>query len=44
MLQKPTNDTGFAVPGGHVGLGETNAQTLEREFKEEIGAAITVGD
>jgi 8-oxo-dGTP pyrophosphatase MutT (NUDIX family) len=43
LLQKPTNDTGYAIPGGHVELGETNAQTLEREFKEEIGADITVG-
>ncbi len=42
LLQKPTNDTGFAIPGGHVELGETNAQTLEREFKEEIGAHITL--
>jgi len=44
LLQKPTNDTGYAIPGGHVALGETNAQTLEREFKEEIGADITVGN
>jgi len=43
LLQKPTNDTGYALPGGHVEFGETNAQTLEREFKEEIGAEITVG-
>lgn len=43
LLQKPTNDTGYAIPGGHVELGETNAETLEREFKEEIGADITVG-
>ena len=42
LLQKPTDDTGYAVPGGHVEFGETNAQTLEREFKEEIGADITV--
>lgn len=44
LLQKPTNDTGYAIPGGHVAFGETNAETLEREFKEEIGADITVGD
>jgi ADP-ribose pyrophosphatase YjhB (NUDIX family) len=43
LLQKPTNDTGYAIPGGHVALGETNAETLEREFSEEIGADITVG-
>jgi len=44
LLQKPTNDTAFAFPGGHVELGETNAQTLIREFKEEIGVDITVSD
>lgn len=44
LLQKPVNDTGYAIPGGHVEFGETNAQTLEREFKEEISADIRVGD
>ena len=44
LLQKPIGDTGYAIPGGHVEFGETNAQTLQREFKEEIGADITVGD
>lgn len=28
----------------HVSLGETNAQTLIREFQEEIGVDISVGD
>ncbi|HHW48453.1 MAG TPA: NUDIX hydrolase [Clostridiaceae bacterium] len=42
LLQKPTNDTGYAFPGGHVELGETNEETLIREFKEEIGADIKV--
>lgn len=44
LMQKPTNDTGFAFLGGHVALGETNEETLKREFKEEIGADITVGN
>ena len=44
LLQKPTNDTAFAFPGGHVTFGETNAGTLVREFQEEIGVGITVGD
>lgn len=43
LLQTTTNDTAFAFPGGHVAFGETNEQTLIREFKEEIGADIRVG-
>ena len=43
LLQKPADDDGFAFPGGHVAFGETNAETLTREFKEEIGADIAVG-
>lgn len=42
LLQKPTNDPGYAFPGGHVAFGETNEETLIREFKEEIGADIRV--
>ena len=44
LLQKPTNDTAYAFPGGHVEFGETNGETLIREFKEEIGADIQVGE
>ena len=44
LLQKPTNDTAFAFPGGHVEFGETNEETLIREFKEEIGAEIRVDE
>ena len=42
LLQKPTNDTGYAFPGGHVALGETHEQTLVREFEEEMGVRIQV--
>lgn len=44
LLQRPGNDSGFAFPGGHAAWGETNEQTLVREFKEELGAGITVGE
>ena len=44
LLQKPANDEGYAFPGGHCALGETNEETLRREFKEEIGAEISVGE
>ena len=45
LLQTTTGeDRSFAFPGGHVEFGETNEQTLLREFKEEIGADIRAGD
>ena len=44
LLQKPTDDKYFAFPGGHVSFGETNKEALEREFKEEIGADISVDE
>ncbi len=44
LLQKQSNDPTLAFPGGHVSFGETNAETLIREFREEIGAEIRVGD
>lgn len=42
LLQTTTNDPAFAFPGGHAAFGETNEQTLIREFKEELGADIAV--
>ncbi len=44
LLQKTSDDEGFAFPGGHVAFGETNEETLIREFKEETGAYISVGE
>jgi len=44
LLQKPNDTEHYAFPGGHVAFGETNAETLIREFKEEAGIDITVAD
>jgi 8-oxo-dGTP pyrophosphatase MutT (NUDIX family) len=42
LLQKTSDDTGYAFPGGHVEFGETNEESLIREFKEETGTDIKV--
>lgn len=34
----------FYLPGGHVEFGEPAAKALRREFREETGAPVTVGD
>ncbi len=44
LLQVPKNTGEYAFPGGHVALGETNAETLRREWREEVGADIEVGE
>ena len=43
LLQRIPGENDYAVPGGHVAFGETTAQTLVREFKEELGADVRVG-
>jgi 8-oxo-dGTP pyrophosphatase MutT (NUDIX family) len=42
LLQRPVGDIGYAFPGGHAGFGETNEETLVREFREETSADIKV--
>lgn len=42
LLQKPINDDGYSFIGGHISVGETSDVSLKREFKEEIGADISI--
>jgi len=44
LLQAPKNQDQYAFPGGHVAFGETNAETLIREWREEIGVDIDVSE
>lgn len=41
LLQKPENDD-YAIPGGHVAIGETTEECLKREFLEEINSPIDI--
>ena len=41
LLQKPRNDY-HSIIGGHVSCFETTAETLKREFEEEIHAEIGI--
>ena len=43
LIQRGEHDTVFALPGGHVAFGETSAETIVREYKEETGADIEAG-
>lgn len=43
LLQKPEDDDGYAFVGGHVAFGETGAQALAREFREELHMELRVG-
>jgi 8-oxo-dGTP pyrophosphatase MutT (NUDIX family) len=43
LLQKPQDANEYAFPGGHVAFGEFFAETLKREWQEEVGADIAVG-
>lgn len=44
LVQNTNVDYEYGIPGGHVDFGETNAQTLIREFKEELNVEIRVGN
>ena len=43
LVQRERNGAEYALPGGHVKFGETSAEALVREFKEETGADILCG-
>ena len=43
LLQRPKNDD-YAIIGGHIASMETSAETLVREFREELHADIRVGE
>ena len=41
LVQREQNGNEYALPGGHVKIGETLADGLVREYKEETGADIS---
>ena len=43
LVQRERDGSEYALPGGHVKIGETTADGLIREYKEETGADIKVG-
>ena len=43
LVQRDRDGREYALPGGHVKIGETTVDGLAREFEEETGAAISVG-
>lgn len=40
LVQRDADGTEYALPGGHIKIGETLEDGLIREFKEETGAKI----
>ena len=42
LLQRDGNE--YAVPGGHVQFGETGAEAVVREFREELGVSVQCGN
>ena len=43
LVQRDKDGTEYALPGGHVKIGETAEASIIREYKEETGADITCG-
>ena len=42
LVQREKNGSEYALPGGHVQIGETSEASLIREYKEETGANILI--
>ncbi len=42
LVQRDRNGTEYALPGGHIRIGETLEEALIREYREETGADIGV--
>lgn len=40
LVQRDKDGIEYALPGGHVKIGETSEESLVREYKEETGADI----
>ena len=43
LLQCPVGTQDYAFPGGHTSFGETAAETLRREIREELHADAVIG-
>lgn len=40
LVQRDKDGSEYALPGGHVKIGETSIEALNREYREETGAEI----
>lgn len=42
LVQKDKDGNEYALPGGHVQIGEITADALVREYKEELGVVVDI--
>lgn len=43
LVHRATHEDFWSFPGGRAEIGETSAETLEREMMEELGVTVTAG-